>query len=669
MAVPFFTGLVQGLNESRDQSRAYNFQREEQQRQREQSIFTTLAQSPDADIRASAITGLLMPPPKSKGFFQVPEPHPMIKQLVDLMHTPVATPGTHQEQAPPSQPVESQYLPGQQAQPGGPPPASPAPSGASASQPVVGSGQPVGPQNPQLAMAPPQPTQGPLTPGPTFQAGTTTMQPRNVLMSPMEQQIHMAGATAGITKKAELDAKLEKLKEIYPVGSQEYADAVRQVVAGAPRAPSYMGKPRGQDLPVGTKDYYGRPVDAASYYRRELINGHEQYVPDAPPTALTPKPARATIAGPDGKPIEAEIYPPDAEHPNGRVVPITGASKPVQDKLVPTTDAQGNTGVMRVAPTFSKPGGSAGAAVGTPPTASAAPTSRNGTPRLGDRVGNPPGTLGGPAVIQTGHKPSPTHEVDGFMIDHENEPRAVKALFDPLARKYYDPSNPTQEFKDFIPGKVDPVVVKTMAQTQSTINLIDSALAALKPFKDDNTLAGTMKYSAPYRRGTAGADPVTLAAAQLSDLAGLQSQASAALTAGGSRALRIYTDRRQHVPRLPSSREVQAYEHLPLSAQNVADLSQVLGGEGFDSPATSYQKLLGAKANLQNSNTEMHKSVAGLARREGGSAGLGAAPGAVVPAPPQGIPPEVQGLEPGHTITINGVRWGKAPDGRIGQLP
>lgn len=136
-----------------------------------------------------------------------------------------------------------------------------------------------------------------------------------------------------------------------------------------------------------------------------------------------------------------------------------------------------------------------------------------------------------------------------------------------------------------------------LAKAESTNTLIDQALQALEPYKTDNTLEGSINLARSYRQGVY--DPVATAAAQLSDLAGLQSSAQAQLTGGASRALRFYIDRRQHVPRLPSARQILSSNVIgPGATQTV---SQLLSSEGgFDSPQLMYQKLLGARRNNQN---------------------------------------------------------------------
>ena len=145
-------------------------------------------------------------------------------------------------------------------------------------------------------------------------------------------------------------------------------------------------------------------------------------------------------------------------------------------------------------------------------------------------------------------------------------------------------------------GKPLPTSVQAaLSKAESTNDLISQALTALEPFKNDNTLQGSIRLASKYRQGIF--DPVATIAAQLSDLAGLQSSAQAQLTGGSSRAIRYYVDRRQHVPRLPSGRQIDAASLVGSKA--TSHISQWVHGDegGFDSPMLMYQKLLGAQAN------------------------------------------------------------------------
>jgi hypothetical protein len=186
---------------------------------------------------------------------------------------------------------------------------------------------------------------------------------------------------------------------------------------------------------------------------------------------------------------------------------------------------------------------------------------------------------------------------------------------------------------------LSPAVATTLARAKSTNDLIDKALAALEPFKTDNTLQGSINLAKNYRAGVY--DPLTSAASQLSDLAGLQAANSQQLQGGASRAMAYFTARRQHVPRLPSGRQTLASNILGGKATNTA--SQVLKGDeaGFDSPQTMYEKLTQAKANNDSFIRELEA--------------------ATVTKPDPGVQPV-----PSHAPTAPGTGGKAYPDGKGG---
>lgn len=161
-----------------------------------------------------------------------------------------------------------------------------------------------------------------------------------------------------------------------------------------------------------------------------------------------------------------------------------------------------------------------------------------------------------------------------------------------------------------------PQVQQAIARTQQMNDTIDRALAALQPYAKDSSLQGTINLVGKYRAGTED-NPIALAAAQLGDLAGLQQAASTTL-GGASRSQRIYADRRQHTPRLPSGRQAMIAQGqtgigLPaLGANLTSKLSQLREGDagGWDSPATMYLKL----QSLKQANLDFLKDMEGAAQ-------------------------------------------------------
>lgn len=148
-----------------------------------------------------------------------------------------------------------------------------------------------------------------------------------------------------------------------------------------------------------------------------------------------------------------------------------------------------------------------------------------------------------------------------------------------------------------------PEVQRMVNQARATNGLIDSAITALDGYMkssdnahlDMNTPEASLDLASNYRQGIY--DPIESVAAQLSDLAGLQASNSAAL-GGQSRAFQYFTQRRQHVPRLPSSRQVEFYSTAGVPAGLVGSASRFLSEDGgFDSPALMLEKLRQAKLN------------------------------------------------------------------------
>src|SRR5207249_3577112 len=123
---------------------------------------------------------------------------------------------------------------------------------------------------------------------------------------------------------------------------------------------------------------------------------------------------------------------------------------------------------------------------------------------------------------------------------------------------------------------------RVVAQTRATNDLIDTALAALEPYKTQNTPGAALTMARAYKSGVY--DPVSAAASQLADLAGLQASASSALTSGGTRSFQYFVRRTQHVPKLPSLRQVDVGRVLGGTATQ--HLSAALHGDEatFDSP-------------------------------------------------------------------------------------
>lgn len=199
-------------------------------------------------------------------------------------------------------------------------------------------------------------------------------------------------------------------------------------------------------------------------------------------------------------------------------------------------------------------------------------------------AGGPPAPTQGGAAAPTGPAPTPPPA-----------PRGIGANLPPAL------GTASKETGKPLPTPVQSAIVRTLSMN----DVINKALAALEPYKGSTSLDDTMALVAKYRAGTES-DPLTLASAQLPDLAGLQQSAST-LLGGASRAMKIYADRRQHTPRLPSGRQIMIAGAPGMNANRVSSLSQLRMGDegGFDSPAQMYQKL----ANLRDVNNQFLKDI------------------------------------------------------------
>jgi hypothetical protein len=146
---------------------------------------------------------------------------------------------------------------------------------------------------------------------------------------------------------------------------------------------------------------------------------------------------------------------------------------------------------------------------------------------------------------------------------------------------------------------------KLLAQAKATNDLVGRALKALEPYKNDNTPEGAFRIAKNYRLGLF--DPLESAASQLADLAGLQASSQTQLSGAGSRALQFMIQRRQHTPRLPSSRQVEF--HKVFGAGPIGSVSRLIKDDegGFDSPRLMYEKLLQIQINNQTIMDEMQK--------------------------------------------------------------
>lgn len=579
-------GMLQGFTDTSDQIRQRNQAEDDANRQRENSVFQALLSSPDPEVKNLAIAGVLHSgDPRQKasglsGWIGKMRSSPymgMIQQLSPEVpgeappaaggtgtgpaggQAPTGTPGSGALPSEPGKAAEPPSLAQPATSPtevGAPPP--------TATVPLPGAGTP---------LQPPTGTAGPSA-SPTLPASVTQSktQPRQYFETPEDAARKKASAT-----------------QEGDIGGRVKARVAAGASPQAAVAPELMGARGGLGIShVMVEDQQGVQHAAIFDARRQ------QYIdPDTQQPILGARPLTSTGStslGADRESISRELYNgrratqltgPEMAHVNAEVQRRQGMLKPSAalasaNTMLPNASVQQKTELADalMAGTYQPP------AQGAAAPATAAPTAD---------VGAPPPSIAAPTTA-----PAPTGAA-GPPPAPGARPKLGAAVPPDLATATRETGKP-----------LPPAIAATLAKAQSTNDLIDQALKALEPYKNDNTMEGSVNLARKYK---AGYDSVSTAAAQLADLAGLQSSASAQLTAGGSRAQRFYIDRRQHVPRLPSTRQIDASEMIGAGTANRA--SQWIKGDegGFDTPALMYKKLQGARDNNQHFIDETNKAT------------------------------------------------------------
>lgn len=569
----FFAGLAGGYNTALTQDRQLQAQKDEARATRENAALQHLVSSDDPEIASMAMTGLLQqgrkPSKGLRGFFNETEGNPMLPTIRQLMAQGKQVPnqGAPTPNEPPQGEVPASLAEGGAALPAG----SPTEPGSKPMTPAMG--------------APPGPVafhEGPST-------GTHTV-PRQAFLTPMERLRQ--------TEEMKVSAPLTALSK-YLTPEQMHTAA--------------LGK-AGVHIPM-TGQFMGNTQEGGQWFRQERFfnGGTGQWeltkIPIAAPTSMQVKPRYETLADATGRPHAYRIDPDGTKTDLGE--------KAVRDGYIEGIDTQTGEHYSIPAPAvFERP--RAGGALSPPPapvaTAGPAPAVAAPPPGAGSVVappaakgphaavpppaaGAPPAAKGGAPRGAIGRgRAKALQQTEGAFLGPDGQPQVGTALFDKATGKYFDPTNPQQELAGFIPGKESGSIVSMLAQSRSTVDLIDKALAALEPYKNDNTTRGALTLASKYRQGVY--DPVSTAASATADLAGLQASNTAQLNQGASRSMRYFVAKRQHVPRIPTGRQTMAGAALP--AGLVQGASVALEGDegGIDAPQMQYQKLQLAKQNI-----------------------------------------------------------------------
>lgn len=559
----YYTDLLGGFQERQREVQKQNYDQSVADTEREQKIFSTLLASDDPEVQHLALTGLLdsANPKKKKGgikgWLGETEQSPYLAAMQALVRTPVSKTTTGPNPAagahPALQPGITETLPSTQSVQGVPlapsvqpsiteTPDSAAPAGMASTSLVQQNGQ-----------APPKPTSYTQTQAPPvpYSISRTTLEPRQVFMSPIEKQMQTEEAQARGQVRGRVAGRIE-------AGfTPEQARELERRQLGGTTGQTYA---EGEITPDPTSP---TGFSQTLYLRSDPTQTHK--MPAAPPTSAT------RSWGVELEPIAMAVFGKPGSQLDQTQAGVLLQAQQLRKNQLTTQQA------ISAAQTFlpnatvdqqlaladflrTSTAAQTGPATAAPAVAGGPPAPTSGT------------SLTAPPTPQGAATPPP-------------RPATLGAGLDPaLATASKESGKP-----------MDPAIQTAVARTKQMNDIVGKAIAALEPYKNSTSLNDTMNLVAKYRAGTES-DPLALAAAQLPDLAGLQQSAST-LLGGASRSQRVYADKRQHVPRLPSGRQIMT-AHLGLGADLVSGVSQLVGGDegGFDSPAQMYQKLVGLKS-------------------------------------------------------------------------
>jgi hypothetical protein len=600
-----FDGLLGGFLGRKADVEERNYKEGVAASQREGQIFSALMGSDDPELRSLALTGLLdtaNPRRKAKGlagWIGETQASPYLQQIRTLMATPVTEPNPAVGDLPSGAPKTGATLPSRQtaagvAMPSVQPSITEPPdlTGAAGSVPTTSPVAPGG--SPSTTTPPPTPrtyTQAPSQP-------YTVTHPRQAFMGPMERFQAEAVAKAGADVEGDVTAYMRLGLSRTQAIEQVRAERLRKG-SGATEFQALPGEvPDGQGgwrAVTGVFDRTtGQILDQMT--RQPLVGFRGRTTAPSASMGVAIEPLARVMFGKRGVDLSqqemAAVYEasvlqksaltaPQALQAVERLIPNATVDQKLQ-----LADALRSGTAAPVAPATAggPPAPSTAAPAATPPATPSAPAA------------TPPGAAGA-----TTPPPAPTKPA-GLQ-------GAVPPGFGAATKETGKPPSPA--------------IQQAVARTEQMNDVITKALAALEPYKQSTNLNDTMNLVAKYRAGTEG-DPFELAAAQLPDLAGLQ-QSAAATLGGTSRSQRVYADKRQHVPRLPSGRQIMLAHNVPgLNAGRVNSLSQLYEGDegGFDSPAQMYQKLVG----LRDANQAFLKDITSAAQMQLNPIGNGGPP-------------------------------------------
>ena len=665
MPAPFFAGLVGGVGQALDQTRAMNFTREQSQREWERKVFTELAQSSDPQVQAAAITGMLTPAPRSsgmQGFVGIPQPHPAIAQLTRLINTPVEHMGTGSVSNPPELGFKQDV------------PTGTLPAGASAAQSIVPPGEAPGPKTDLtenvVGSAPPTDLSlGQVTnmmgqkPPTSVQVEAHTMGPRDLGLRASQ----IAGATAEAQHAGQFSGTIRGIREAGLAGPTGQVDTDNPIVAHA------LGLPISGE--IQTYNVNGTPV-SVSYHRGTNsftdLSGNPIVMPTSAVRMTTGSvsPKFQVLAAADGRPHLMRIDPTSMQ-------PVQDLGpKPVRDQYVQYSDGT-NVWSVSVPAAFERPGsivegapgpGShaydqrndlsvGGAQLGTvPPTSGMtsssgmAPSPANSVPPRSPTPSGgsveppaPPITIqpNGQVLISRGAQPGSWTVTKGTTVDASGSVHEVPVLSNPkLPGTFLDPRTKQPMGTDFVPGGLAAGASTLLQTTAQSISLMDAAMAKYEELglvkrMPDGTVTGdddpqtTINLSHQYFFGRGGRTQLDQMFGNIMQTEKLINVVSVTPYLHGSRALAWMTSIQGHLPVIPtSSKESWVLNITGTPGTGKYDPRGAVEPV-VDSPLNAYLKLQGAKANAlkmreavldEQGRLQLSKTVIGTGPPGGGGA-------------------------------------------------
>ena len=617
----FFLGFANEFGRQLQQSRADEAQRAEAQDQLQAGILQHLATSPDPEIQAHAISGLLDlagPRKYAKGF----------GGLLGKMAENPALPTIRELIAHGRQVEVPAHVPQAQVQTG---------------LPAELPGERLSATGAPLADA--QPFTPAATPPPAFQPGDVYQPPRTITVP--RQVFDTPEAAAGKLAEAQTAGQFRGRLGVLRGGpGQAPLTPEEQEILFPGRALTTAGTLQGKQAPAGSLDNTGRPLDPEGYYTAKADPrnpGKTVYFPSIPPASVTNQAAIASryqithYVGPDGKTPGAWRVSRDGSKPPQFIgyLPAKGqylqyvdpdtqqvsyiAAPPVYMAGAPLTPSSQPPGAP---PAVTAP---AGAAAAGPPAVGGV-VGAGGATGAGAAAPGAPGVAGGPAAAappapgQAGAAPAGSaraagggvpargiaggrkrqlEPVKGAVIGPDGTPQVAQAFLDKGTGQYYSATDPSQPATGFIPGDEGNYAVQAYAQANNTLITVAAAKKAIEDagLTTDNNPQHTLALMSRFYSGTTGGDPIAAAVASLTNLAGIQGATQ--YIRSNSRSYQMFQAALQHLPNAPTQR-VAAMSQLPVVGKVVTPENAMLAGShGWDSFQSMYNKLSQAEAIIQ----------------------------------------------------------------------